>query len=127
MDSQHPIPIHLGWQPCEETIPVQSLRRRPAHLGNGGSARKCHVLNTLLSADVLCPDIRLHAQNVMPLIHRQRRRHWVECVYVLKGNDTHTSRLCVGSALPVVKIQGWRWRQHRVMPGGGGGQRAVDP
>src|SRR5882762_11981714 len=112
MDTQLPIPIHLGWQPCEEPIPVQSLSRRPSHLGNGGRARKCHVLNTLLSTDVLCPYIRLHAQNVMPLIDRQRRRHWVECVYVLKGNHTHTSGLCIGGTLPVVKIQGWCRRQY---------------
>src|SRR6185503_16208911 len=80
----------------------------------------------LCGADVLGPDIGLHAENVAALIGRQCTRQRIEAVHVLESDDIPASWLIVEGTLPVVEIQSRYRRQYCVVACGRSSDAALD-
>ena len=90
-----------------------------------GRAREDHVFGTILGADVLGPQVRLHTENVRALRIGQRSRRGIEAIDVLDAHD----RPAAGTRpieRTVVEIERRRRRQHRVVIRGGRRDCAFD-
>ena len=127
--SPHRPPSHA----CAEVRVARDARgRRPAELGHRRGARPAHPRDALLGADVLGPDVALHADHVLPLVGRQhlardppgvpppasrRAREGSRTVHVRSVTTRPRPAARWPTALAVVEIQRRPGREHGVVTG----------
>src|SRR6184192_4131435 len=97
--------MELRGQPQREIRPVETARRRPTDLGEGGRTRPGHVGRALFGSHVLRPEIPLEPEHVS-LVPRERPRERVEVIDVGERLDGAAARwLARRAALAAVEIE----------------------
>ena len=113
-DAQRLVARHLRRQAREETLPVACSA--PADFRQSRGARKRHQVDALIGADVLGPDVGLHADDVRLLGFAQVIGRGIEVVDIFKREKMFAARRLIRpGALTIVEIEVWRRRQNGIV------------